>query len=154
MAQTIVKYGTISLSNLLKEMPEYIEVENRMAELRLKYEAEARYNEEGFKRLFTEFLQGQKDFPQNILLKRQRDLQEAMEKGIAFRHEADSLLNAARKEMITPLEAQLHEAIDAVGMERGYEAILNTDSSSHPFLHPSLSEDAMPYVRQKLNAKN
>lgn len=149
-AQTMVKYGTVSMKNLLVEMPEYKEVETQMASLRTKYEAETRYNEEGFKRLFTEFLQGQKEFPQNILLKRQRDLQEAMEKGIAFREEADSLLKAAREEMVRPLRKRVEEAVRAVGMERGYEAVLNTDLPSHPFLHPSLTEDAMPFVRRKL----
>ena len=88
-AQTTVKYGMLSYDLLLKLMPEYATAQRDLKDLRKKYEAEATYNEHSFKRQFSEFLQGQKEFPQNILLKRQRDLQDAMEKGIAFRHAAD-----------------------------------------------------------------
>ena len=81
-ARAQAKYGLVSYDSLLHQMPEYVEVQRKMAGLKQKYEAEAHYNEESFKRMFTEFLEGQKDFPQNIMLKRQRDLQEAMEKGL------------------------------------------------------------------------
>ena len=84
-AQSTIKYGTIHYDSLLVSLPQYAQVQQRMEELQKKYEAETTYNEQNFKRLFAEFLQGQKDFPQNILLKRQRDLQEQMEKAIAFR---------------------------------------------------------------------
>lgn len=79
-AQSQVKYGYLSYNTLLRAMPEYAEAQLAVGELRKKYEAEASYNEMNFKRLFAEFLEGQKEFPENILLKRQRDLQEAMEK--------------------------------------------------------------------------
>ena len=78
-AQSTIKYGTIHYDSLLVSLPQYAQVQQRMEELQKKYEAETTYNEQNFKRLFAEFLQGQKDFPQNILLKRQRDLQEQIE---------------------------------------------------------------------------
>lgn len=149
-AQTTVKYGTLSYDLLLKLMPEYATAQRDLQDLRKKYEAEASYNEHSFKRQFSEFLQGQKEFPQNILLKRQRDLQDAMEKGIAFRHAADSLLRHAEADLLKPVRAALNAAIRAVGQERGYEYILNTDRNAYPYIHESLVEDAMPYVLDKL----
>lgn len=144
------KYGALRYDSLLHAMPEYGAMQIRVAQLRVKYEAEAAYNEEGFKRMFAEFLQGQKDFPQNILLKRQRDLQEAMEKGIAFRREADSLLRAAEADMLEPIRLMLDDAIAAVGRERGYECIVNRDATTFPFLNPAFTEDATPFVVAKL----
>lgn len=152
-AQSQVKYGLISYSQLLKTMPDYIEAQAQMKQLTQQYEQEAAYNEQNFKRQFTDFLQGQKEFPQNIMLKRQRDLQEAMEKSLAFRHTADSLLNCAREDMMRPVEERLNAAIQAVGMERGYECVVNTDGNALPFVHHSLCEDAMPYVEEKLKEK-
>ncbi len=149
-ARAQAKYGLVSYDSLLHQMPEYVEVQRKMAGLKQKYEAEAHYNEESFKRMFTEFLEGQKDFPQNIMLKRQRDLQEAMEKGLHFRHAADSLLTAAERDLCRPVLDILHTALDAVGKERGYELIINTDVPSFPFVSPALCEDAMPFVRAKL----
>lgn len=149
-AQSQVKYGYVSYDSLLHSMTDYVEAQRQVAELRRKYEAEAAYNEQSFKRMFAEFLQGQKDFPQNILLKRQRDLQDAMEKSLAFRHEIDSLLLAAEDELVRPVRRRLDEAIRAVGLEHGYEYILNRDTNAYPFIHHSVAENAMPYVEEKL----
>lgn len=152
-AQSTVKYGYLPYDSLLHTMPAYAEAQSQMAELRKKYEAEAQYNEQSFKRQFAEFLQGQKDFPQNILLKRQRDLQDAIEKSLAFRHEADSLLREAETDLLRPVRKQLDAAIRAVGLERGYECIVNTEARSTPFIHPSLSENAAPFVAAKISGK-
>ena len=149
-AQSMVKYGYISYDSLFHSLPEYAQVQENMSHLRQKYEEEAIYNEKNFKRQFTEFLQGQKEFPQNILLKRQRDLQISMERGIAFRQEADSLLQQAERDMLTPLYQRLDKAIREVGVERGYEYILNLDGHAYPYIHPALSENAAPYVLMKL----
>ena len=45
---------------------------------------------------------------------------------------------------------EIVSAIRAVGLERDYEMILNTDAQAVPFLRPASVEDATPYVRQKL----
>lgn len=149
-AQNAKAYGYLSYDSLLHAMPEYVQVQHQMQQLRQKYEAEANYNEQKFRRLYADFLQGQQEFPQNILLKRQRDLQDEMEKGLAFRHEADSLLRVAECQFLRPIREKLRVAIEAVGIERGYHYILNTDSNVYPFKHPAVSEDATPYVRAKL----
>lgn len=151
-AQTSIKAGYLHYDSLLHAMPEYAAAEVEMAKLRAQYEQEATYNETSFKRQFEDFLQGQKDFPQNILLKRQRDLQLAMDRGIAFRRQADSLLVKAHADLLAPVRATLDEAIRAVGLERGYEYIVNLDTRAVPFLHPSVAEDATPFVRAKLEA--
>lgn len=153
MAQSTVKYGYLPYDSLLHAMPAYAEVQSQMADLRKKYEAEAQYNEQSFKRQFAEFLQGQKDFPQNILLKRQRDLQDAIEKSLAFRHEADSLLRRAEADLMRPVRERLDAAIRAVGLERGYECVVNTEERGIPFTHPSLSENAAPFVVEKIGGK-
>lgn len=148
--QTPARYGTLRYDSLLHSLPEYGAMEVQLEQLRAKYESEVSYNEEGFKRMFADYLQGQKDFPQNILLKRQRDLQEEMEKSIAFRQEADSLLRAAETDMERPVRALLDAAIKAAGTERGYDCVVNLDSNTVPFLNPALTEDATPWVLQKI----
>ena len=158
-AQTQMSMATIDTTlakplrydSILQSMPEYAAMKIRVKQLREKYEREANYNELNFKRLFTDFMQGQKDFPQNILLKRQRDLQDALEKGLAFRHQADSLVRAAEADMLAPIRLMLDDAIAAVGEERNYQYIINRDSKAMPYVRRSLSEDATPYVLAKLN---
>lgn len=45
----------------------------------------------------------------------------------------------------------LDELIRNVGLERGYEVIINLDTPSCSFLHPAVAEDAMPYVKEKIS---
>lgn len=144
-------YGILRYDSILQSMPEYMAMKIRVKQLRDKYEREANYNELNFKRMFTDFMQGQKDFPKNILLKRQRDLQDALEKGLAFRHQADSIVRAAEADMLAPIRLMLDDAIAAVGEERNYQYIINRDSKAMPYVRRSLSEDATPYVLAKLN---
>lgn len=144
------KFGTVRYDSLLHSMPEWELMKGRLANLRQKYEAEAYYNESALRRMFAEFLQGQKDFPQSILLKRQRDLQEAMEKGLSFRREADSLLIKAQTDLEAPLRAKLNAAIRQVATQRGYDCVVNLDDNSMPFTKPQLTEDASPMVGEKL----
>lgn len=145
------RYGVLSYDSLLTAMPEYVRALESLSRIRQQYEEEAEYNASNFKRLFAEFLDGQKNFPKSILLKRQRDLQNEMERDLAFREQADSLLRAAEADLMGPVRSRLDAAIRAAGAERGYDFIINTDRDACPYYNPLLSEDAAPYVRTQLN---
>lgn len=149
-AQSEIRYGYVSLMGIASRLPEYKYALEQVSLLRQKYEAEAEYNETAFRQQFNDYLHGQKDFPQNILLKRQRDLQELMEKSLAFRQEADSIIAAAREEFLQPIRQRISEAVREVGLEHGYEFILDTDTGAYPFIHPSVGEDATDEVLRKL----
>lgn len=144
------RYGILSYDSLLFAMPEYGEAMKRLDRLREQYREETNYNAANFKRLFVEFLDGQKNFPKSIMLKRQRDLQNEMERDLAFRQKADSLLDEAEKELLQPVRDKLDMAIRAVGFERGYDFIINTDERTYPYYNATLTEEATPYVEAKL----
>lgn len=145
-----VRYGYCSRQALLALMPEYAKAKQQLKELHEQYEKEALHNETEFRRQYTEYLSGQKDFPQAILLKRQRDLQQSMEQGIAFRVEADSLLKQAETELMAPLHSRVDAAIRAVAAERGYDYVVDTDLGAYVYLNPALSEDITAYVEERL----
>ena len=145
-----VKFGYLSYGDVLRQMPEYAMAQQSVANLKAKYDQEATRSEEEFQRKFSEFLQGQKEFPENILIKRQAELQALMESSLKFRQEASELLSKAEQELMTTVRARLNEAIQAVGAEAGYGYILNTDGDACPFIHPQLGEDVTQAVRQKL----
>lgn len=151
-ASAQARYGTIHYDALLSALPEYAQAQQELTTLKAKYQSEVAYNETAFKRQFAEFLQGQKDFPQSILLKRQRDLQEAMEKGVAYRQTADSLLLQAEKDLMHAAHKRLNAAISEVGQQRGYDMIVNLDADTYPYLNAQLTEDATPYVEEILTA--
>lgn len=149
-----VLYGYCSYQLLLEAHPNYALVIAQLQALRRQYEREAEHNEAEFRRQYSEYLHGQHEFPQPILLKRQRDLQDSMERGLAFRTQADSLLQEAEREFLAPLRARVDAAIRAVATERGYDFVVNTDLGTHLYLHPQKSEDITPYVVAKLDEEN
>ncbi len=144
------KIGFLSYNAIFQLMPEYAASQQRLADLKAKYDKEALRSEEEFQRKYVEFLQGQKDFPENILQKRQYELQDLLSKSLQFRDEAAKLLSQAEKEMQANMVYLLNEAIRAVGIERGYSCILNTDGNACPFIHPSEGEDVTDFVKEKL----
>jgi outer membrane protein len=146
----IVKYGYLSYSQVLENMSDYKMAQQQLNDLRVKYEMEAQYNEASFKRQFAEYLQGQKDFPQSIMLKRQRDLQEALEKSLAFREEAVRLLKQAEAEALAPIKGRLDNAIRVVGGLYGLDYTYNLDTNAMPYVNPALVMDVTSLVQQEL----
>lgn len=147
-----MRYGYCSRSQIVQSQAEYVLAMQQLVTLRQQYEREAEYNETDFRRQYSEYLNGQKDFPQAILLKRQRDLQDSMEKGLAFRTEADSLLQQAEKDLLAPIYSRIDRAIQAVGAEQGYDYVIDTDLGAFLWLNPALSEDITSLVEEKLKA--
>lgn len=145
-----VRLGYLSYDTILHQMPEYAQAQQNLSELKAKYEQEAKRGEEEFQRKFTDFLEGQKEFPENILVKRQAELQVLMDTGIKFRQEAEQLLSKAEQELMGGVRDKLNHAIQEVGQEGAYAAVLNTDGNACPFVNPVISEDVTPHVLRKL----
>ncbi len=141
-----LRFGYLSYSAALKSLPDYIAVQNDMEQLRSQYAAEQKRVEEDFNHKYEEFLDGQRDFPKAILQKRQSELQELLDKNIAFKKESQRLLADAQKSAEAPLRAMLAEALAKVGSERGLAFILNTDCNAVPWLNVQMAEDVTDAV--------
>ena len=141
LAQSELKFGYLSYNAVMQAMPEYAAMQNSMAELRQKYEAEQKRVEDDFNKKYEEFLDGQKSYPKTILQKRQSELQEMLDKNIAFKKERQRLLSQAEEEAMAPIRVRLAEVLDAIGRERGYAFIVNTDEKATLWLNPAMGED-------------
>ena len=153
MAQSELKFGYLSYKTVMQAMPEYAAMQNSMAELREKYEAEQKRVEDDFNKKYEEFLDGQKSFPKTILQKRQSELQEMLDKNIAFKKESQRLLKQAEEDAMAPILVRLATTLDTIGKKRGYAFIVNTDEKATLWLNPSLGEDISEAVIQLLNEK-
>jgi outer membrane protein len=147
------KFGYLSYSEVIRLMPEYLRSQERLNLLQKRYDEELMRADKEFNLKFAEFLDGQKDFPENILLKRQKELQDLMEKSIQFKKELKVLLEKARKEFCTPVEEKLNGIIAQIGQEIGFEYILNIDNNSYPFINKSSGMDITELVKHKLEAE-
>ena len=146
----VLKFGFLSYDAVLRSMSDYAVVEASMAQLKSQYAAEQKRVEDEFNKKYEEFLDGQRDFPQTILQKRQSELQELLNKNIAFKKESQRLLAEAEKEALAPLQARLANALAKVGNERGLAFILNTDQNATPWMNPALGEDVTEIVKNLL----
>ena len=147
---SVVKYGYLSYDEVFQSMPEYATMQANLQTLREKYEAEQKRVEDDFNKKYEEFLDGQAGFPKTILQKRQSELQEMLDKNIAFKKEGLRLLSQAEKEAKAPLKQRLADVLKQVGEARGYAFILNTDGNAVPWMNAAMAEDCTEIVKSLL----
>ena len=145
-----MKFGFLSYEAALQSMPDYTLAQDKLAELKAQYQTEAKRVEDEFNRKYEEFLEGQREFPKTILQKRQSELQELMDKNIAFKQQGLAELARAEQEAMAPLRIKLIEALGKIGRERGYAFIVDTDQKALPFINPDMGEDINQTVQDAL----
>ena len=145
-----VKFGYLSYQAAVKSMPDYALVQQKLTDLKAQYQAEAKRVEDEFNRKYEEFLEGQRDFPKTILQKRQTELQELMQKNIAFKNSGLEQLAKDEKEAFAPLYAKLNATLAKICAEKGYAFIIDTDIKAVPVVNPLMCEDINQTVQDAI----
>jgi len=147
----VIMIGYLSYDSALVTMDDYAIVRKQLADLRTAYEKELQRVEDEFNVKYEAFLEGQKDFPRTILLKRQTELQEMMQRNVEFKKQGLVDLQNAEREAMQPLRQRLNEAIAQVAVEQRLALVVNTDSNACPFIDPALGVNVTEAVMVKLN---
>ena len=141
-AQTFVfRYGFVNTDSVLHAMPEYAMAQRSLTALRQKYDREMKRSEDDFNIKYESFLDQQRDLVPSILHKRQAELQDMMEKNIAFKAEARRLLAQAEADAMAPLREQINELLQQVAKDMQLAFVLNTGSDACPYVNPAMSVD-------------
>lgn len=143
----VLKFGYLSYDEVLQSLPEYATIEAGMAELQEQYAAEQKRVEDEFNKKYEDFLEGQHDFPPTILQKRQNELQELLDKNIAFKKESQRLLAEAKEKALAPLKQRLANALARVGSARDFAFILNTDANAAPWINVEMGTNVTEAVK-------
>lgn len=141
METPALRFGYLSCDSVLHALPGYSLAQENLRELKGKYDAEMKRVEDEFNTKYEFFLQDQRQLAPSILEKRQAELQELMEKNMAFKEKAKQLLAQAEEEAMKPLRDKMNAAIRQIGQGRGLAFIINTDSNAAPYLDPNMGED-------------
>ena len=144
------KFGYTSYRKILQLLPEYSLVITHLDELQAKYEAEIARSDREFNQKYADFIEEQSQFPDNIRLKRHKELQELMEKSIAFKDEVNRTMREARHEMMKPLHEKVDAAVMKVCVEGGYDYILNTDDRVYIAINPNNGKDITAQLKREL----
>lgn len=144
-------FGYLSYEAALQTMPQLTIVRQQMSDLRQQYDEELKRVEDEFNQKYEAFLEGRKDFPRTILLKRQTELQELLKKNIEFKTKSQQELQKAEQEAMAPLYKQLNEAIAAVARQFKLALVVNTDANACPFIEPTMGMDISTEVIEILS---
>lgn len=149
-AQNAMKFAYFNYNEVLKAMPEYAAATHKVDELRAKFDAEIKRSENDFHTKYEDFLEGQRNFAPSILKKRQAELQEILDKNIAFKKEADRLIEQVEKQVYAPVHAKLKKAIAKMAQESGYAFVLNADNNALPYVNNMVGEDITTALKTAL----
>ncbi len=147
-------FGYFSYSEVFQAMPEYADAQEALNILKEKYDKELQRSEEDFNKKYAEFLQDQKDFPETILMRRQKELQQLMEQSIDFKNEVKRLLDDAQQEVTAPVVEKLNAALNTIGTKYGFYYILNTDNNAYPYISADSGMDITQEVKDQLGIKD
>ena len=147
----VLRFGYLSYEAALKAMPENAAVLMKMDSLRSAFQEELQRVENEFNRKYEDFLEGQKDFPRTILLKRQTELQEMLQKNIQFKQQSIDELKQTETLLMAPLRTRLNAAIATVAREQHLALVINTDGNACPFIESTMGGDVTEAVEQLLS---
>ena len=134
-------FGYFRYKKVVEQLPEYQQVCNDYEELKKQCDAEIARNEEQLTRSYVAYLDGQNEFPEPILRKRQKELQELVDKSILFRKELQAWLTAAHDSLYAPLRAKIDDAVSRVCLHNNLAYIIDLDEAGYKFINPTCGFD-------------
>ena len=134
-------FGYFRYKKVVEQLPEYSQVCNDYEELKKQCDAEIARNEEQLTRSYVAYLDGQNEFPEPILRKRQKELQELVDKSILFRKELQAGLTAAHDSLYAPLRAKVDDAVSRVCLHNNLAYIIDLDEAGYKFINPTCGFD-------------
>ena len=135
-AQT-VKYGFFSLNEVLEALPEYGAAQNDYNSLLEICDKEIAHNEAELTRAYVAFLDGQPTFPEPILRKRQKELQEMVDRGVVLRDQLKDYLSEAHDSLFAPIEQKVDVAIEKVCLRHDLAYAIDTDKGAYRYINPN-----------------
>ena len=137
------KFAHFRSVDIIQVMPEFAKAQTDIQALSKQYEDE-------IKRADADFQQEQKTLPQNILERRQKDLQEMQQKGIQFQQDAQQQLDQAYRGMMEPIYKKLEDAVKAIGQAGGYTYVFDLARTDIPYIDEAQSKDVTNDIKTKL----
>ena len=144
------KFGYFKSESIILVMPEYAKAQTDIQALQKQYEDEIKRASDEFNKKFAEFQQEQKNLPQNILERRQKELQELSEKGMQFQQDAQQQLQKAYADMMNPIYEKMEKAVQAVGKTGGYVFVFDLNRTDIPYVDETQAKDITNDIKTNL----
>lgn len=150
-----LKFGHMNAQEIISVMPEFTKAQADLQALEKKYGEELQRTQGEFNKKYQEFQQAMsKDsLPANIAERRQKELQDMMQRQEQFQQDAQEGMQKAQTEMMTPIYKKLDDAIKAVGAAEGVIYIFDLARTAIPYVNESQSVNLTTKVKTQLGIK-
>lgn len=125
-AQTL-KVGLVDTNEILTNHPDTKKVQNELAEIQKKYQAELELIDKEYQKQVEEFQNMKEDELPAIKERKARQIQETQQKGEAFSQQVYQDLQKQQQEKMTPVIQKVREAIESVSKEGGYTCVMEKE---------------------------
>ena len=135
------KFGYFSYKAVLDSLPQYKISMDGYDRLKKRCLKEIDHNEQELTRFYVAFLDGHRDFPEPILRKRQKELQQLIDNSISFRDELKRWLRHAKDSLTEPSRMAVDSAIPRVCEKLSLSYAIDTDNGGYRYINPNFGQD-------------
>lgn len=144
------KFGFYSHKEVLMAVPEYLLAIEEFELLKQRCNAEIERNEQELTRKYVAFLDGQQDFPEPILRKRQKELQQMVDNSVLFRDRLKVWLSQAKDSLLAPCNERVDIALAKVCERMDLAYAINCDEVMYRYVNPKYGEEITPLVLEEV----
>ena len=149
-AQSAPKFGFIEFNAIIVLMPEYAKAENELNLLMQQYSREYEGLRTEFEKKSLEFEQLQDSLSENLLKRRQEELQNIYMRLQQIERETPQTMQQEQQKKFAKVAGILNDAIQAVGTEGGYVCVFDISNGTMPYVSTTLCDDLNAKVKAKL----
>lgn len=149
MAQNI-RFGYFSAKRVMDSIPAYAIAQDEYASILERCDNEVTRGEQELTRTYVAFLDGQSTFPEPILRKRQKELQDLVDRSVVLRDQLKEWLAQAHDSLFLPLEQQVDRAVKAVCLAGDLAYAIDTDKESYRYINPAYGVDITVLVIEEI----
>lgn len=135
------KFGYFSYKAVFDSLPQYAVAMDSYEKLKQRCLKEIDHNEQELTRFYVAFLDGQREFPEPILRKRQKELQQMIDNSIMFRNELKAWLRHAKDSLAASSYQLVDSVLPRVCEELSLSYILDIDKGNYKYINPLFGEN-------------
>ena len=149
-----LKFGHINAQEIITVMPEFTKAQ-RYSDFRKTTYCRTTENAGRIQQEYQEFQQAiaKDSLPPNIAERRQKELQDMMQRQEQFQQDAQQQMAKAQNDAMAPIYQKLDNAIKAVGAAEGVIYIFDLARTSIPYVNESQSINLTSKVKANLGIK-
>lgn len=148
----ITGFGFFSLSGVMDSLPECKTAQDNYNALLERCDSEIARGEEELTRCYVSFLEGQNSFPEPILRKRQKELQDMVDRSVLLRDQLKEWLVQAHDSLFNPIVENIDKAVERVCILNNLAYAIDTDKAAYRYVNPKFGVDITNLIIKEINS--